>query len=113
MRAGVVDREHLAVIGVEDGDRWVRLDSPRLTAGEGREWTDFKHDRDLLVGYFVADCETEFVLCNSLMEIAQPCQVPRRASLTSHARLFGRLTTPRFPRPCRPATWRQAVGAHR
>jgi hypothetical protein len=52
MRAGVVDREHLAVIGVEDGDRWVRFDPQRLTAGEGREWTDFKHDRDLLVWVF-------------------------------------------------------------
>jgi hypothetical protein len=48
VRAGVVDREHLAVIGVEDGDWRVRVDAPRLTAGEGREWTDFKHDRDLL-----------------------------------------------------------------
>ena len=56
MRAGVVDGEHLAVIGVEDGDRWVRFDPPRLTAGEGREWTDFKHDRDLLV----------WVLCSGL-----------------------------------------------
>ena len=32
MRAGV-DREHLAVVGVEDRDRWIGFDPPRLTAG--------------------------------------------------------------------------------
>ena len=47
MRAGVIDREHLAVVGVEDRDRWIGFDPPRLTAGQGREWADFEHDVDL------------------------------------------------------------------
>ena len=56
MRAGVVDREHLAVVGVEDRDRWIRFDPPRLTAGQGREWADFEHDLNL----------PEWVLCIGL-----------------------------------------------
>jgi hypothetical protein len=47
MRAGVVDREHLAVIGVEHRDRWIRFDPARLTARQGRQRTDFEHERDL------------------------------------------------------------------
>jgi hypothetical protein len=47
MRAGVVDREHLAVVGVEHRDRWIRFDPPGLTAGQGREWADFEHDLNL------------------------------------------------------------------
>ena len=47
MRTGVVDREHLTVVGVEDRDRWIGFHPPRLTAGQGRQWTDFEHDVDL------------------------------------------------------------------
>jgi hypothetical protein len=32
---------------VEDGNRWIGFDPPRLTAGQSREWTDFEHDRGL------------------------------------------------------------------
>jgi len=32
---------------VEDGDRRIRFDPARLTARQGRQWTDFEHDRDL------------------------------------------------------------------
>jgi len=49
MRAGVVDREHLAVVGVEDRDRWIRVDPPGLAAGQGREWADLEHDLNLPV----------------------------------------------------------------
>jgi hypothetical protein len=47
MRAGVVDCEHLTVVGVEHRDRWIRFDPARLTARQGRQRTDFEHERDL------------------------------------------------------------------
>jgi hypothetical protein len=56
MRAGVVDCEHLAVVGVEDGDGRIRFDPQRLTAGQGRKWTDFEHDLNL----------PERILCSGL-----------------------------------------------
>jgi hypothetical protein len=47
MRTGVIDREHLAIVGVEDRDRWIGFDPTGLTARQGREWADFKHGLDL------------------------------------------------------------------
>ena len=53
MRTGVIDREHLAVIGMKDRNRRIGFDPPRLTARQGPEWADFKHDVDLPVMDFV------------------------------------------------------------
>ena len=66
MRTGVIDREHLAVIGMKDRNRRIGFDPPRLTARQGREWADFKHDVDLPVMDFVAYYETRIAMCNSL-----------------------------------------------
>jgi hypothetical protein len=49
MRAGVVDGEDLAVLGVEDRDGWVNLDPPGLAARKLCERTHWHHQVHLLI----------------------------------------------------------------